>query len=192
MIPYLLPKQPQEKNDSLICKIEIAFLSISLYNTNQFTTIFTIITYMGLKYTNIIEKKEKCLKWTLSIISWAIAGSGGIILASLAKRETADDLVCWIKGEIAILGHLIDIPVFMIITLWILFLIKRNLKVMIENREIEERKFDEYNKSYKNILFFSVLIICSLIIEFMLIFILKNYDKTKISYFLIVFSVCCF
>ena len=58
MIPYLFPKQPQTKNDSLECKIEIAFLSISLYNTNHFTTIFTVITYMGLKYNDIIEKKE--------------------------------------------------------------------------------------------------------------------------------------
>ena len=53
---------------------------------------------------------------------------------------------------------------------------------MIENKEIEERKFNEYNKSYKNILFFPVLIICNLLIDFMFNFLMKNYDKKTIIF----------
>ena len=125
MIPYLLSKQPQTENDSFTCKLDSGLFFLALSNTIHFASFLIVLTYMGVKHSDYLEKKEKCLKWALSLITWGISGTGGIFLSIYAEKTTTDDLVCWIVSDAAIITYFLVTLVYMLIVLVLLFIIKK-------------------------------------------------------------------
>lgn len=190
MIPYLLSKQPQTENDSFTCKLDSGLFSLALSNTIHFASFLIVLTYMGVKHSDYLEKKEKCLKWALSLITWGISGTGGIFLSIYAEKTTTDDLVCWIVSDAAIITYFLVTLVYMLIVLVLLFIIKKKLKAMTDNREIEESKYNDYTKSFNNCFIFAIYVICNIFVDFLTEFTMKNYDKESMTYFIVIFCSC--
>lgn len=91
MIPYLFGPQysKQETHEDYIdpfCQTQTLLLAVSMFNTTHFPTILTVITYISLNHPETLETKEKCLKWTLSIVSWFLALLGGLIVFFLCVK----------------------------------------------------------------------------------------------------------
>ena len=137
MIPYLFEEQAKESQQETYksplpfsCSFQTFLLSISMFNTVQFPTILTIITYYNLKNPDTMIKYENCMKWLFSFLSWTIAILGGVVIVLFALKGTGDDLVCWLSNDRGMIILCIVSFVYLMIILIILYKIKRKLLLM--------------------------------------------------------------
>ena len=195
MIPYLFGPQDskQEKYDDQIatsCKVQTLLLAISMFNTIHFPMILTLITYISLKHPDTINKKEKCLKWTLSIISWFLALFGGFFVFFFCVKGAGEDLVCWLIKDIGIIALCIQTFVYLMIMIIFLYKIKIKIISLLKNEEIEGNTEGEYLKIFRKFFFSTMLTLCSLIFEVVTSFVSESLKDRKIAYFILLFLSC--
>ena len=129
MIPYLLPAQKKDFSKKHINQISLLYVQVSLfsithYNSINFPTDLTYLVYFSLKDPEKMDRKQKCLTWSISHISWVSAFLGGITVFFFSVKGTEEDLVCWIRRDVGILCHLGMTFMYLMLILIILYNIK--------------------------------------------------------------------
>ena len=198
MIPYLFGPQysKQETHEDYtdpLCQTQTLLLAVSMFNTTHFPTILTVITYISLNHPETLETKEKCLKWTLSIVSWFLALLGGLIVFFLCVKGAGEDLVCWLIKDKGITALCIQTFVYLMIMIIILYKIKISLIQLIKSEGVQDDSGSEYIKSFKKFFYFSIMTLFSLIFEIItgvLSNSFKNDTTKKTPYFILVFLSC--
>ena len=185
MIPYLF-----EEQSLFSCSFQTFLLASSMFNTVQFPTILTIITYYNLKIPDTMIKKENVLKWLLSFLSWIIAILGGGAIVLFSAKGKGDDLVCWLSNDSGIIILCIVSFVYLMIILIILYKIKRKLLLMIKNEEIDENAGAQYINSFNKFFLFTMLALSSLILEVITSYIAEIEGISDKVYFILVFISC--
>ena len=198
MIPYLFGPQysKQETYEDSIdpyCQTQTLLLAVSMFNTTHFPIILTVITYISLNHPETLELKEKCLKWTLSIVSWFLALIGGLFVFFFCLKGAGEDLVCWLIKDKGIIALCIQTFVYLMIMIIILYKIKISIIQLIKSEEVQDDSGNEYMKSFKKFFFFSMMTLFSLIVEIVTGILsnsFKDSKKSKMPYFVLVFISC--